>query len=87
MKVTSIVKAQVLAKNTTKSQDGKTDYYNLAVLIGGDAGNLKCTQDVYGRAVVGEVAEFGAVYNDQYNTFRLEQYIAPIKANSPTSVK
>ena len=87
MKVTSIVKAQVLAKNKTKSQDGKTDYFNLAVLIGGDAGNLKCTEDVFERAQIGEVAEFGAEYNDQYNTFRLVTYISPVKANSPTSAK
>ena len=37
MKVTGTVRAQVLAKNTTKSQDGKSTYYNLAVLIGGEA--------------------------------------------------
>ena len=87
MKVSSIVKAQVLAKNTTKSQDGKSTYYNLAVLVGGEAGNLKCTEEVFERAVIGEVAEFNAEYSDQYNSFRLTQYIAPVKANSPTTAK
>ena len=86
MKVTGTVRAQVLAKNTTKSQDGKNTYYNLAVLIGGEAGNLKCLEDVFDCANVGEVTDFGYEFNEQYNTFRLVTYIGPVRTNSPTSV-
>lgn len=71
MRIQSTVRCTVLAKNEQKSQDGKNTYYNLAVLIGTEAGNLKCTEDAYTESMIGVVSDFVAEYNDQYNTFRL----------------
>lgn len=87
MRINTVVKALVMAKNEQTSQDGKNKYYNLACLVGTEAGNLKCTEEAYNRAVVGEMADFSAEYNDQYNSFRITSYIAPVKSNSPTSAK
>lgn len=82
MKIQSTVRCTVLAKNEQKSQDGKNTYYNIAVLIGTEAGNLKCTESAYNEAMVGVLSDFIAEYNDSYNTFRLVAYKGAVN-NAP----
>ena len=62
----------VLARNETQSNDGKTSYYNLAILTDeGQAGNLSCTKDVYELVEPMKVQTFVAEYNDVYKSLRL----------------
>ena len=62
----------VLARNETPSNDGKTNYYNLAIMTDeGQAGNMSCTRDVYELVEPMKVQTFVAEYNDTYKSFRL----------------
>lgn len=72
MVITSEGKARVLAKNSEMGKDGKTTYYNLAVLINGEAGNINCTLDAYESAVEDAVNVLTYTYNSQYQYFRIQ---------------
>lgn len=62
----------VLAKNERTGSNNQT-YYNLAVLIGGEAGNLSCTEEAYNDAVPNEENDVVYAYNDQYKSMRIIQ--------------
>lgn len=71
MTIQSNGKILVLARNERISRDGKSKFYNLAIMINGEAGNIGCTEDAYNKAVTGK--ENGVVYafNEQYKSFRI----------------
>lgn len=73
MTIQSNGKIMVLAKNVRESRDSRNSqkFYNLAILINGEAGNISCTESAYNDAVIGK--ENGVIYafNDQYKSFRI----------------
>lgn len=81
MRIQSSGKVLVLAKNEREGQN-KQKYYNLAVLIGGEAGNLSCTEEAYNTAVAALVNDAAYEYNDQYKSFRI---ISAQPENEPCS--
>lgn len=70
MRIQSVGKVLVLAKNERDGQN-RQKYFNLAVLIGGEAGNLSCTEEAYETAVEHLENEVTYEYNDQYKSFRI----------------
>ncbi|MDD6811687.1 MAG: hypothetical protein PUD93_07480 [Lachnospiraceae bacterium] len=70
MKIQSNAKLNIIAKNERQATDGKS-YYNVAVLLEGQAGNLSCTEDVYNDAVVGVENDVILEYNSEYKSLRL----------------
>ncbi len=71
MTITANAKVLVISKNETPSRDGKTTYYNLAVMQNGQAGNISCTEEVYDRAVEMKETEINLTYNDEYKSLRI----------------
>lgn len=71
MNIKSNGKVLVLAKNSRESSDGKQKYYNLAILIDGEAGNISCSEDAYNKAVLNTLNGVIYVYNEKYQTFRI----------------
>lgn len=71
MTIQSNGKVLVLARNERSSNDGKSKFYNLAIMINGEAGNISCTENAYNKAVTGK--ENGVIYsfNEQYKSFRI----------------
>ncbi len=62
-------KIEVLAKNSRKG-DNNQEFYNLAVMVNGEAGNINCTEDVYNTVQVRAVNQLIYTYNDRYKSFR-----------------
>lgn len=79
MKILTTGKMQVLAKSTSKSQDGTKDYYKLAVLQETECGNLSCNAEVYGRVEAGNTYNVEFAYNDQYKSMSIVGVSAPLK--------
>ena len=74
MKIKCEVSLLVMCKNEKVGADGKSKYYNLAVLAdGGEAGNVSCNEDVYNLVSIGTPQRFLAEFNEQYKSFRLVQ--------------
>ena len=73
MNIRSNGKVLVLAKNSRESGDGRNrqTYYNLAILIDGEAGNISCSEDAYNKAVLNTLNGVVYAYNDQYKSFRI----------------
>lgn len=71
MTIQSTGKIKVLAKNVREGRENGQRYYNLAVFIGSEAGNLSCTEEAYNNAVVNSMNEVVYAYNDQYKSFRI----------------
>ena len=73
MNIKSNGKVLVLAKNSRESGDGRNrqTYYNLAILIDGEAGNISCSEDAYNKAVLNTLNGVVYAYNDQYKSFRI----------------
>lgn len=46
MKITTEVILSVMSANEKPSMDGKTSYYNLAVMQDGEVANVSCTEEV-----------------------------------------
>ena len=85
MIITSEGKARVLAKNSQLGRDGKTMYYNLAVLVNGEAGNISCTEEAFNNAVEDTVNAITFVYNDQYKYFRIQNACEASLGASPSA--
>lgn len=65
-----------VGKNESKTSDGKTTFYTLAIVQNGQAGNVSCSQDVYDRVLTSgqqiEAYDFTGIYRDgQYKGFRV----------------
>lgn len=71
MTLTTRTTALVLAKNIQPSQDGRTNYYNLAIFADGAAGNMSCTEEVYDLVATGVENELIFAYNDTYKSMRI----------------
>lgn len=69
--------ALVLAKNSREGSN-RNVFYNLAIMIDSEAGNISCTQDAYDRAEVGKENEVVFAYNEQYKSFRIIDIIPPL---------
>lgn len=55
-----------------KSQDGKTDYFDLGVVSRtGEAGTFGCTKEVYEDIALMKEYCFVAQFNTEYKTFRI----------------
>lgn len=70
MKIISVCELTVLA-NLVNEVNGK-NYYSLTVFdkSSGEAGTLKCTEDVYRGVVCGKENTLVCEYNDKYNSYR-----------------
>ncbi|MCM1234554.1 MAG: hypothetical protein NC489_31010 [Ruminococcus flavefaciens] len=73
MNIKSNGKILVLAKNAIDRGEGRdrTTYYNFAILIDGEAGNISCTEEAYDKAVINTLNGVVYAYNDKYKTFRI----------------
>lgn len=73
MNIKSNGKVLVLAKNSRESGDGRNrqTYYNLAILVDGEAGNISCSEDAYNKAVLNTLNGVVYAYNEKYNSFRI----------------
>ncbi|MCM1047373.1 MAG: hypothetical protein NC433_02980 [Clostridiales bacterium] len=85
MIITSEGKVKVLAKNSQLGRDGKTTYYNLAVLVNGEAGNISCTEEAFNNAVEDTINAITFVYNDQYKYFRIQNACEASLAAKPAT--
>ncbi len=72
MTLTFNAKMLVISKNENQSRDGKSMYYNLAVVQDGQAGNISCTKEVYESILeLMKEAELLLTYNDEYKSLRI----------------
>ena len=66
----------------TKSQDGKSTYYRIACLQNGQATNLSVSEEVYDLVPSGfSEIRFETVYDDKYNSFRIDRIVQVISEN------
>lgn len=76
MNIETKFNAMCVGKNESKTSDGKTTFYTLAIVQNGQAGNVSCSQDVYDRVLTSgqqiEAYDFTGIYRDgQYKGFRV----------------
>ena len=76
MNIETKFNAMCVGKNESKTSDGKTTFYTLAIVQNGQAGNVSCSQDVYDRVLTSgqqiEEYDFTGIYRDgQYKGFRV----------------
>lgn len=71
MTIQSNGKVMILAKNSRPSQDGRQTFYNFAIMIDGEAGNVSCTEEAYGKAATGVLNGVVYAFNDKYKSFRI----------------
>lgn len=76
MNIETRFSAMCVGKNESKTSDGKTTFYTLAIVQNGQAGNIACSQDVYDRVLTSgqqiEAYDFTGIYRDgQYKGFRV----------------
>lgn len=84
MQILSNARMKVIAKNQRTGNDGK-EYYNLAVLVEGQAGNISCTEEAFKGAFPDMDNNVVLAYNDQYKSLRImsaEPVSAAAKAQS-----
>lgn len=70
MKIQSQGTALVLAKNSREGSNRQI-YYNLAVLINNEAGNISCSQEAYEDAILYKTNILYYEYNSEYKSFRV----------------
>lgn len=76
MNIETRFSAMCVGKSESKTSDGKTTFYTLAIVQNGQAGNVSCSQDVYDRVLTSgqqiEAYDFTGIYRDgQYKGFRV----------------
>ena len=71
MTIQSTGKIKVLAKNVRDGRERNSKFYNLAIMVEGEAGNMSCNEEAYESAAVDEINEVVYAYNDQYKSFRI----------------
>lgn len=83
MKVFNTTRLTVVGKaDPTKSRDGQSTFYRIAVMQNGQATNLSVSEDVYDAIPAGIVeADFRTAYDDKYNSFRCEELIQILTVN------
>lgn len=83
MRIYNTTKVTIVGKaEPTKSRDGNSTFYRIAVLQNGQATNLSVSEDAYYAVPSGITdAEFETYYDDQYKTFRVERLVQIITVN------
>lgn len=83
MKILNQTTVYVVAKaEPTKSMDGRSTYYRVAVLQNGQATNLSVTEEVYHAIPDGMVeVRFNTSYDDTYKSFRVDSIDEIISVN------
>lgn len=76
MNIETKFNAMCVGKNESKTSDGKTTFYTLAIVQNGQAGNIACSQDVFDRVLISgqpiEAYDFTGIYRDgQYKNFKI----------------
>lgn len=74
MNIQSTGLVRVLAKNKRegRDRDGRPAmYYNLAIFVEGEAGNISCTEEAYNNAVPEALNNVVYAYNETYKSFRI----------------
>lgn len=76
MNIEAKFNAMCVGKNESKTSDGKTTFYTLAIVQNGQAGNIACSQDVFNRVLTSgqpiEAYDFTGIYRDgQYKNFKI----------------
>lgn len=76
MNIEAKFNAMCVGKNESKTSDGKTTFYTLAIVQNGQAGNIACSQDVFDRVLTSgqpiEAYDFTGIYRDgQYKNFKI----------------
>lgn len=79
MNITLKTSLMCVGKNAERASDGKSTFYNLAVVQAGQAGNIPCTEDVYCMALASgasmEQCDLMCLYRDgQYKGMRVVSY-------------
>ncbi len=88
MTLTFNAKMLVISKNENESRDGKSMYYNLAVVQDGQAGNISCTKEVYESIPeLMKEAELLLTYNDEYKSLRITGISMALPAPKPSGEK
>lgn len=86
MRILTTTKAKVLAKTARKSQDGTKEYYNLAIIQGGECGNISCNESIFKEVKEDTTYMFESVFNTEYKSFALSRILndCPAPASSPS---
>ena len=71
MTIQSTGKIKILAKNVRDGRERNSKYYNLAIIVEGEAGNISCNEEAYEGAVENEINDVVYAYNEQYKSFRI----------------
>lgn len=88
MTLTVNAKMLVISKNENESRDGKSMYYNLAVVQDGQAGNISCTKEVYDLIIeLMKEVELQLTYNDEYKSLRITGLKPEFTAPKPSGEK
>ena len=82
MKTIATARMKVLAKIETKSSDGKMSYYKLTCLQGVEAGQHKCTENVYNAVKENTDYDFEITIDDAYDNY---YKLTDVKTNGATS--
>lgn len=69
MRINTTSKVLVIAKNERQGSNSK--YYDVAVLVDGQAGNFSCSEDAYEMITVNAMNEVIWQYNTEYKSFRI----------------
>ena len=78
MKIVNTTKLMVLTKKETQGvKDPNKTYYALVVMQDDDAGSISCPKEVYDAVKEGEVNAFVTEFNQQYESFRITNIVAP----------
>lgn len=65
------MKAEIIAKSTEQSKDGKTTYYRLTILQDTESGKLSCPEEVFEKVDNRREYLFNMQFNDEYKSFRI----------------
>lgn len=79
MNIASTGKITVISKIATPSKDGTKKYHKLGILTGSEAGMLSCSEEIHNVVEVGRTYEVEYVFNDQYNSFRINRMLSVAK--------
>lgn len=71
MTIQSTGKIKVLAKNVRDGRERNSKFYNLAIMVEGEAGNISCSEEAFEGAAVDEINDVVYAYNEQYKSFRI----------------
>lgn len=71
MKIESIINASVMGKQSKLTESTGRTSFSLAIMQGGEAGSVSCTEDVYNLVKPFHSYNLIGVYDDKYNYMRV----------------